>query len=63
MDVVTFNSVSMQDGCYTLGAESMSELGTFFTDAVPEPPATFATLAPANEAVGVATEFEFTWEE
>ena len=63
MDVVTFNSVSMQDGCYTLGAESMSELGTFFTDAVPEPPATFATLAPANEAVGVATEVEFTWEE
>ena len=53
----------MQDGCYTLGAESMSELGTFFTDAVPEPPATFATLAPANEAVGLATEVESTWEE
>ena len=44
------------------GAESMSELGTFFTDAVPEPPATFATLTPANEAVGVGTEVEFTWE-
>ena len=41
----------------------MSELGTFFTDAVPEPPATFATLAPANEAVGLATEVESTWEE
>ena len=44
------------------GAESTSELGTFFTDAVPEPPATFATLTPANEAVGVDIEVEFTWE-
>jgi len=44
------------------GAESISELGMFFTDAVPEPPATFATLTPANEAVGVGTEVDFTWE-
>ena len=32
------------------------------TVAVPEPPATFATLTPANETVGVGTEVEFTWE-
>ena len=44
------------------GSESMSEMGTFFTDAVPEPPATFATLAPVNEAVDLGTEVEFTWE-
>ena len=45
------------------GAESMSELGTFFTDAVPEPPANFATLTPANEAIGVGTEVEFLQKE
>ena len=44
------------------GASSQSDTSHFFADAFPEPPATFVTLTPVNEAAGVGTEVEFTWE-
>jgi predicted outer membrane repeat protein len=43
------------------GAESNSDSSYFYTDAFPEPPLNFATVAPENEVEGIATEVEFIW--
>jgi hypothetical protein len=45
------------------GAESNSDSSYFYTDALPEPPANFATITPENNAEGIATEVEFIWEQ
>ena len=43
------------------GAEVHSDTAHFYTDAFPEPPLNFATIAPENNADGIATEVEFIW--
>ena len=43
------------------GAETGSETLQFWTDAFPEPPINFATIAPENESEGLATEVVFVW--
>mgnify|MGYP003957093415 FL=1 len=43
------------------GAEGHSDTAHFYTDAFPEPPLNFATIAPENNADGIATEVEFIW--
>jgi hypothetical protein len=43
------------------GAESNSDSSYFYTDALPEPPSNFVTIAPENEVEGIATEVEFVW--
>ncbi len=45
------------------GAQSLSEISNFFTDAYPEPPDVFSTLSPADEAEGMGIEVDFIWEE
>jgi hypothetical protein len=45
------------------GAQSSSDSSYFYTDAFPEPPLNFATVAPENNAEGIATEVEFAWNE
>jgi len=45
------------------GAESSSDSSYFYTDAFPEPPSNFATVAPEDNAEGIPTEVEFVWNE
>ena len=42
---------------------SQSDTATFWVDAVPEPPTTFATISPANESAGLGSEVVFSWQE
>ena len=45
------------------GADALSDTVHFYTDAFPEPPSNFATITPANNAEGIATQVEFAWNE
>ena len=42
-------------------ATSLTETAYFYTDAFPEAPANFMTLAPENDAAGLGMEIEFVW--
>jgi hypothetical protein len=44
-------------------SQSSSDTSYFYSDAFPEPPLNFATVAPENNVEGLATEVEFIWEE
>jgi len=44
-------------------SQSTSDSSYFYSDAFPEPPLNFATVAPINNVEGLATEVEFVWEE
>ena len=43
------------------GAEAHSDTAHFYTDAFPEPPLNFSTIAPENSAEGIDAEVEFIW--
>ncbi|MDB9853772.1 T9SS type A sorting domain-containing protein [Candidatus Marinimicrobia bacterium] len=42
-------------------ATALTETAYFYTDAFPEAPANFMTLAPENDAAGLGTEVTFVW--
>ena len=42
-------------------ATTLTETAYFYTDAFPEAPANFMTLAPENDAAGLGMEIEFVW--
>ena len=44
-------------------SQSSSDTSYFYSDAFPEPPLNFATVAPENNVEGLGTEVEFVWEE
>jgi hypothetical protein len=44
-------------------SQSTSDSSYFYSDAFPEPPLNFSTVAPENNVEGLATEVEFVWEE